>query len=194
MQILEAISIASDLMRSFNIQHRDTYDPAYNWDDFWFNNGYGKERQIQVCWSQTATKALVKTKLYDEVQGKSSVAYDRYLVLIPIRYLNMDRFDVLIHECVHFLQVNTRQDDNSYIDYLDDNSNYEEYIKQRCELEAHIVQVDFICKKNVVYANSKLSVLEFNEVVAKLDDLRKKWNDQEAFSILVLCVNRGLIG
>ena len=110
---------------------------------------------------------------------------------MPERYRRLGRYDVVIHETVHFLQWNTNEDDEAYIDYT--GNNYIEYLSQRCELEAHIVQVAYILENMQDYFFQKVPEELQKYFQQKIQSLMKNMNYADAIEILMKSKSIGLL-
>lgn len=130
------------LMNEFHVRIRDTYDLPSNADDFYSNGSrYDGPRLFKIDWVDTVGYPEMKSNRVYQIPGFQSAAYDAFMIVMPSRYKSIGRDDPIIHECVHFLQHNTVEEDSKYIRFT--GQNYVEYLVQRVELEAHLVQVAY---------------------------------------------------
>lgn len=145
-------------MSELRIPVRDTYSEATNLDDFYSNgNQYNGPRLLRIDWVETSGYPEMAGKVYN-VPHRKSCAYDAYSIRMPNRYKDSGRDDPIIHELTHFLQHNTIAEDSRYIAY--DGTNYEAYLLQRVELEAHAVQLLYIQRSNPTRFSKHLSLQE----------------------------------
>jgi hypothetical protein len=146
------------LMRTANIPVRDTWKgwSGENFDDASYNNGHsGGPRLFNVVFLPRSFSPQIHFELMYSVPGHLSFAYDKFNILIPDYY--QERRDIIAHECVHFLQHNTLELQQQYIVNIDGDYNYAQYVEQRCELEAHFVQLLYL----------SLSGIEINDPVIR---------------------------
>lgn len=177
-------------MAELRIPVRDTYSEELNLDDQLSNGRPGGPRLLRIDWIETGGYPHTKSKIY-EVQSRKSVAYDAYTIVVPTRYRGSARDDAIVHEVVHFLQHNTREEDGGYVHFVGDN--YLAYLAQRVELEAHSVQVLDILRSSPSYVTTRLS--EEESVVLK-EALEKVVQGQPLTGILpalLMCKDRRLI-
>ena len=189
---LDYLLLTSRFMAEFHIPTRDTYHPGFNVDDFYTNgNRYDGPRQFKIDWIETLGFAETSfNKIYD-VQGFNSSAYDSATILMPKRFQDTGRHDPIIHECVHFLQHNTITEDKRYIKFT--GTNFNEYFSQRVELEAHLIQVAYICRECTERASELLSISEQTVVNAALNKVLGGSNIASAVPALFICKERSLI-
>jgi hypothetical protein len=127
MNVEQLIELTSSLMTRARIPLRDTYTVG---DAFEFE------------WSDTAVQASGTSSNVRTVPGCQSVAYGSYRVVVPRRYLKLKRLDPAVHECVHFLQHQTYEEEKAYFSAQPtDRVRYLQYLSQRVEVEAHFVQL-----------------------------------------------------
>ena len=180
------------LMSKFGICARDTYRSDANWDDFYSNGDcYNGPRLFKIEWADTIKYAKVEANKKYSVPNFNSVAYDAYRLVMPERYRSNGRDDPIIHECVHFLQHNTMEEDNNYINF--DGHNYIQYVSQRVELEAHIVQVAYIFEDCRHYRDSILDTIVRTRVQKMLDKYENTPDESCALSLILECKGRNLI-
>lgn len=139
------------LMHSAGIPIRDSWQgwDGENFDDASYNDGKsGGKRLFSIEFHDAVfTPQIHFEHIYTLPEGFTSCAYDKFRILLPFHY--KDRIDIIVHECVHFLQHNTHELQNSYIINIDKDYNYPQYIEQRCELEAHFVQLMYQAKYGI---------------------------------------------
>lgn len=181
-----------ELMSAFSIPVRDTFRADSNLDDFYSSgNCYGGPRLFDVEWAVTDGFPQVKANRKYEINGFQSVAYDNYKIVMPERYKTNGRDDPIIHECVHFLQCNTTNEDNNYIQFTGDN--YLQYASQRVELEAHIVQIAYIIREKTAYCDAVMDKTKQLQVIDMLSRCQPTINTRSAIQAVVTCKNGGLI-
>jgi hypothetical protein len=179
-------------MLQFDFKLRDTFLPQRNIDDFYANgNKYDGPRQFGIDWIETDGYPQVNANKSYSINDFECVAYDRYRIEMPERYRRLGRYDVVIHETVHFLQWNTNEDDEAYIDYT--GNNYIEYLSQRCELEAHIVQVAYILENMQDYFFQKVPEELQKYFQQTIRSLMKNMNHADAIEILMKSKSIGLL-
>ncbi len=137
-----AIEQTEQIMNRLGIPFRDTWNGwgNHNLDDYYTNGGYGGPVQFCIELDANVKYCQVAANKRYSVPDYKHLAYDGYRIQVPSRM--QDRADVIIHETAHFLQVITSEEESNYVDY--DGSNYEQYISQRTELEAHVVQLCYM--------------------------------------------------
>lgn len=181
-----------ELMSALSIPVRDTFRPDSNLDDFYSNgNCYGGPRLFDVEWAVTDGFPQVKANKKYEIRGFQSVAYDNYKIVMPERYKNNGRDDPIIHECVHFLQCNTTNEDNNYIQFS--GNNYIQYVSQRVELEAHIVQIAFMIREKAAYCDAVMDKTTQLQVTDMLNAYAATINPRSAIQAIITCKNAGMI-
>ena len=181
-----------ELMSEFGIPVRDTFLADRNLDDFYSNgNRFDGQRLFDVEWAVTDGFPQAKPKKKYEIDGFQSVAYDSYKIVMPVRYKANGRDDPIIHECVHFLQCNTMNEDNNYIQFTGDN--YNQYISQRVELEAHLVQIAYIIQEKVTYCDTVMDKETQLQVIGMLSECQPAMNRRSAIRAIIACKNCGLI-
>lgn len=104
---------------------------------------------------------------------------------MPDKYRKMQRADPVIHECVHFLQHQTTEEERGYINCKADRSNYREYISQRCEMEAHIVQLAYRQQAKAVHPSNAKEINVF------LHDYHRAQNEELAIERLLFFHAKG---
>ncbi len=145
-------------MEYFGFETRDTFSLERNFDDYYANNNsFNGPRHFAVVWIQNGYPGVSAERWYP-INGFDSVAYNEYKIEMPERYRTLAREDVIYHETTHFLQKNTIECERNYIRF--DGTNYEEYISQRCEYEAHLVQIKYIVDEMSGYLSTKASEAE----------------------------------
>jgi hypothetical protein len=180
------------LMKDFHIRIRDTYIVSSNLDDFYINGDrLDGPRHVKIEWVETDGFSEVKAKKIYGLQGYSSAAYDTYRIVVPNRYQRIGRDDPIIHECVHFLQHTTVDEEQRYVKFT--GQNHAEYLGQRVELEAHIIQLAYIFAERSEYRDRILTTEDKVIVNEILHRLRAGDNVSISVDTLLLCRERGLI-
>jgi len=135
----QSIQIAEMLMRNNGIDIRDTWTGwnGINLDDYYINGNYGGLRRFKIIYAENVEHCQVNAERAYSIPNYLHSAYDGYTIQIPYRLKN--RSDVIVHETVHFLQAITKEEELGYLNF--NGSNYTEYVSQRTEMEAHIVQL-----------------------------------------------------
>jgi len=181
------------LMAELQIPIRDTYSKDDNLDDFYSNGGrYGGPRLVKVSYEDSDGISEMKANRIYHVPPLRSAAYDAFSIVVPNRFRADGRDDPIVHELVHFLQHNTVEEDSRYIKF--NGTNYDQYLCQRTEMEAHSVQVLDILRTNPQYCARSLSEEDANALQAALDQLSRGGSLNSFFPMLQLCKARGLIG
>ncbi len=179
-------------MNAFGFQLRDTFHLTHNYDDFYTNsNSYNGKRLFDVIWIETDGYPSVNANKRYNVPALECVAYDSYKIEMPNRYKMLSREDVVIHETVHFLQWNTSELDDNYIQY--NGSNYREYISQRSEIEAHLVQVSYILESMQQYLFEKVKSDLRVYFFATINELKANMDHGKAIDMLLKAKEVGLI-
>ncbi|MEN9610152.1 MAG: hypothetical protein RLZZ628_966 [Bacteroidota bacterium] len=146
-QLIELIEVTECLMLEYGISIRDTWKGFYgcNLDDFYSNgNSYGGKKLIKITVKENGFTDMHANKIY-MIEGFKSAAYDNYEIRVPKRLGALKH--PIIHELVHFLQVNTVEEDKQYISFGGQNTlQYMQYLNQRTEQEAHYIQLLYIEK------------------------------------------------
>lgn len=165
------LEVTVELMAQLRIPVRDTFNCDTNLDDFYTNGEiYGGPRQIQLLWVPTPGFASATANKKYEINGYRSIAYDSYKISVPVMYHLRGRHDPAIHEFVHFLQHQTKAEDDSYFQALpNDQERFRAYLEQRCEVEAHLVQVAYIAKDSSGYMQSVLDPKQEIEIRNSLE-------------------------
>lgn len=144
----EILQTTLELMQESNINIRDTwfgYHNAKNLDDFYLNgNKYHGPKSIRITLKDDGYTDINANKIYC-IPGYKCAAYDNYEIRVPKRLSGL--VHPIIHEAVHFLQENTTDSDKSYIKFT--GNNFNEYLNQRSELEAHFIQLKYIYKNEM---------------------------------------------
>ena len=178
------------LMAELNIRTRDTFRKNQNLDDFYSNgNVYNGHRRFEIKFDDKVPYAIGGAKKAYEIPGLVSIAWDSYIIRVPSRLA--PRIDPIIHECVHFLQHSTLEEERKYP--RSPTTTPLEYIRQRTELEAHLVQILYIIKYDKHRLNKHLSVKQQTEVVDMLKIYKEKQSDGAGFQAYLICNNAGLI-
>ncbi|ENO8810993.1 hypothetical protein ACCE85_003004 [Photobacterium damselae] len=179
-------------MCDFGFQLRDTFHPEHNYDDYYTNNNsYNGKRQFEVIWVETDGYPSISANKRYNVPPLECVAYDSYKIEMPNRYKLSSREDVVIHETVHFLQWNTSELDDNYVQY--DGSNYREYIGQRSEMEAHLVQVSYILESMQQYFFEKVQSDLRAYFLQTISELKESMDHGKALNMLLKAKEVGLI-
>jgi hypothetical protein len=179
-------------MAELRIPARDTYCETQNFDDFYSNgNRYGGPCLLKFEWTETAEFPEMKANKLYHIPSRASVAYDACSIVMPHRYLDSGRDDPIVHELVHFLQHNTVDEDSRYIRF--NGANYNDYLKQRVELEAHSVQVLYILRENPERCSMHLAEQERELVNHALSNLSDGCPLSDILPALLLCKERQLI-
>lgn len=116
------------LMSSYNIRIRDTW-----------NKKSDINKKLSFIFKEVPHTQLV-SKGIKHSSDKKCLDYRLSTIEIPFRLKN--RTDNIIHELVHFLQWNTIEEEEKYIQY--DGKNMTEYISQRIEQEAFFIQLVYL--------------------------------------------------
>lgn len=150
-----ALQITEILMKNNGIGIRDTWTGwnGTNLDDYYKNGCYGGLRHFKISYNENIKYCQVKAKKAYSIPKYRHLAYDEYTIQVPDRM--KDRLDAIIHESVHFLQASTAEDENGYINF--NGNNYKDYISQRTETEAHIIQLIYMAE--VEHKNIPLSIM-----------------------------------
>jgi hypothetical protein len=140
-QTIELVEITATLMLRAGIPVRDTWKgyQGENVDDEAFNKGKAVNTRLFKIVETTSGGARIGGHNRRELTGFKSIAYDSYKAYIPARLSHLKH--PVIHEIVHFLQHTMTLDDR-YIE--SDGDNYEAYVGQDCEIQAHFVQLLYI--------------------------------------------------
>lgn len=179
-------------MNEFRVPVRDTYHPAINFDDFYSNgNRHHGPRHFNIEWTNTAEYPEMKSNKIYHISPYQSAAYDSNTIIMPNRYKSIGRDDPIVHECVHFLQHNTVEEDLRYIKFT--GINYIEYLTQRVELEAHLVQLVYIFRENAIHRDAQLSSSEQELVNEALNEIKGGGDIEITKKALLLCKERALI-
>lgn len=188
----EYVRTTLDLMREYGVRIRDTFSYRTNADDFYSNgNQYDGPRLFRIVWKETGHFPISTSNKMYPIPNYQSCAYDAFSIIMPNRYKEIGRDDPIVHECVHFLQHNTPEEDMQYIDF--NGENYAEYLEQRVELEAHLIQIAYIARENRAHFCAKLSTAEQAVAQTALLNIRAGASIQSEMGLLILCKHRGLI-
>lgn len=193
-------------MNGLGIPVRDTYIPTFNLDDFHSNGDtWNGPRLLRIDWNADAEGATAGArKKYTvpefQIRGASvqtrSVAYDAYWISVPQRFKDIGRDDPIIHECVHFLQHNTHEEDATYVmaPFKDPTGiQYLRYIAQRVEAEAHMVQIAYILAVQKDRVSASLTGSQLAELQREFDKFVHSRLPVYAVNPIVRCKNAGLI-
>lgn len=180
------------LMAELRIPARDTFHETHNLDDYYSNgNRYDGPRLLKIQWVDTMGFPEMRANKIYHAPPRASAAYDAYSILMPHRYRDSGRDDPIIHELVHFLQHNTVDEDSRYIRF--DGSNYNAYLEQRVELEAHSVQALYILREDPTRCSTYLTEQEIEFVRHALSELSDGCPLPGVLPALLLCKERQLI-
>jgi len=149
-EINEFVEQAERLMRYAGIPFRDTWLglSVENMDDAIQNGGKSGGPRLLAIMSKPSGKAEATNKGTYSNDNFDCLAYDSFKILIPERLTR--RKDVIIHELVHFLQFSPKLQTEPYLAYDEAADNYEEYVSQRSETEAHLVQLLYLMENTGV--------------------------------------------
>lgn len=187
------LKVTHGLMTELGIRVRDTFSFRANFDDHNSNGKYDGPRLLKIEWTTDVDRATVSAKKY-EISGQASLAYDGYKIRVPPRFQAAGRDDPVIHECVHFLQHNTKAEDDAYFLPVDSSPlAYARYLAQRVELEAHLVQVAYIAKSCESYMAGRLAPDDVAEVRRLLAACGTGVPRGPTLELLTYCKNKGLI-
>jgi hypothetical protein len=149
-EINEFVEQAERLMRYAGIPFRDTWLglSGENMDDAIQNGGKsGGPRLLAVIAKPSGKAEAINQGTYSN-DSFDCLAYDSFKILIPERLSG--RKDVIMHELVHFLQFSPKVQAEPYIGYNEATDNYEAYVSQRSETEAHFIQLHYLMEKTGV--------------------------------------------
>jgi hypothetical protein len=180
---------AEALMREFHIELRDTYSPDWNFDDAITNGRLNGPRLVRIDWVDSPDTAQTASKIYP-LESKKSAAYDSARITIPNKFKNQLRTDPIVHECVHFLQHNTLELDALYVRNTPDN--YPVYVAQRPELEAHVVQLQYMLTEPA-WRNAMLSPDEQLSIQKTLNGIKAGAELNTALEWIRFCHTRGFL-
>lgn len=186
------INKALKQMKALGFEVRDTYIPHNNQDDFYINgNTYGGISHFRIEWIDTNGCPGIRANKQYSIPNYESVAYDDYRIEMPLRYKELDREDAIIHETTHFIQKNTKDDESNYIQF--NNSNYPQYIGQRTEYEAHLVQISHIIENQLDYYNSKIPENMRDEFESNIECLQNQPDTSIGIRLILKAKNLKLI-
>ncbi|MBP1838888.1 hypothetical protein [Formosa algae] len=175
------------LMTEFSIPTRDTWIGlnGKNWDDYYANgNSYQSKRHYNIIIKEDGYADTKYERGYSIPNFECS-AYNICTIRIPKRLEAV--MHPIIHETVHFLQVNRPELDSQYIDY--NGSNLYEYISQRPELEAHFVQLKYIERFELERLNHNKEVKEnFRKAIKQVSEF-----NENAIQIIMYSKELGII-
>lgn len=173
-------------MQQLGIPVRDTWDEDFNWDDWYSNGGIDDgPRHFDIEWGaagEHAHSAPGKKYMVPEHEG---LAWDSYRIKIPRRYVEAGRDDPIIHECVHFLQQISFSEYRAYVRY--NGRNMLDYLTQRIEVEAHLVQLAYIVNECPKYLEQCLDSRNRNRVF----DLMAAYQDNPDIDLAILLIMEG---
>lgn len=180
------------IMTNLDFRVRDTFSMQHNLDDFYANGKkYDGPRRFQIQWIDTNGFCQCGANLCYKIPGLSSISYDGYRIRVASRYKSQGRDDPIVHECVHFLQHITYQEETNYVEFA--GTNYEEYVCQRSEFEAHIVQIAYIFDAEPNWLEKKLTQPQRLTLTTMLDHYRKTHTPDTGITIIMICKNAELI-
>ena len=188
------LKLTAQLMTEYRIVVRDTFtfDAGSNLDDFYVNGKkFGGPRHFRIDWVETKGFAETKSKSIYDIPGRQSAAYDATTILAPLRFKESGREDPIVHECVHFLQHNTQEEDRRYVRY--DGTNYPAYLMQRVELEAHLIQLAYLMRENTEHWNAHSDENLRSSVPEVLNKVRQGEPLGCAIPTLLYCNHKGLL-
>lgn len=176
MNVTDYLKLTKELMDEFRIPVRDTFSfEAAATDD---------RGRMTIEWVETQGPTEMKSKAYP-VPGRKSMAYESACILVPTRFKGRGRDDIVVHECVHFLQHNTREEDREYIQF--DGRNYPQYLAQRVEVEAHLIQLVHLARHDSEHWKVRMDESRKSAVFDVLDKIRQGDQPVSALPILVMC-------
>lgn len=169
------------------IQIRDTIFPYYvkmnrhvNVDNFYKNGrkyNYDDPFKSDVVYDENLMFGGISGakgyKAY-QVANCKSIAFDLSPIVLHPRYFGNNGSHVIAHELVHKLQHVTMQEENQYINF--NGKNWNEYISQRTELEAHYVQCIYIIRSDNQWFQNFVSIHFPNDptkIIKKIEELSK---------------------
>jgi hypothetical protein len=180
-------------MAAMGVPVRDTYDPAFNLDDFHSNGGYGGPRLLRIVWDDKVPfSSGGHCKKYG-IPNFAAVAYDAYVIKIAERLRDDKREDVIIHECVHFLQHSTHDDEQAYVQFDPLKKNYAQYLQQRSELEAHLTQVHYIFAECPAHLDGRVTCEVEGQARSLLQKYQTTKNPAVGLQLVLLCNSHGVV-
>lgn len=180
------------LMCGLGISVRDTFDPLHNFDDYYSNGRRSNgPRLFRITWDAAVPYPQARFRRKYWIPGHAAVAYDAFVIKLPECYRTNERDDPLIHECVHFLQHNTLADLYEYIEF--NGANYTEYIAQRIEFEAHLVQAAYILDVYLDYVNANVEPSVHEHLHDLLGRYRAAPDAAVGWELVLGCKSCGLI-
>ncbi|WP_179019402.1 hypothetical protein [Winogradskyella forsetii] len=161
---IKLLNLTENLMTESKIEIRDTWKgwEDFNYDDFYSNgNAHKNPKLFDIIIKENGHSETSANKSYS-IPNFKSLAYDNFKISIPKRLTNLEH--PIIHEIIHFLQHSTAESEKNYIAY--NGTNYEVYVNQRTELEAHFVQLLYIEKFELNKLNLEKDIE--NEFISKV--------------------------
>ncbi|WP_426414752.1 hypothetical protein [Aestuariirhabdus sp. LZHN29] len=190
----EYLDIVMNYMSQYGFCVRDTYIESGNLDDYYKNgNQFNGVRWVGFDWIGNDDNTHVDANCSYELDGYESKAYDNYRIKVPLRFEESGRCDPIIHECVHFLQRNTAEDESSYVRCNEDRSNYVDYVSQSQEYQAFIVQIAYIVDYQSEYISSLMDQDDLNEVNRLLNSIKNNGDAEDGVALILLCSNAGVV-
>ncbi len=164
------IQLTENLMKKANILFRDTWKGCNgeNLDDLHVNNCLDGPRHFEIKLMNDLDPARAVYESQYKLPDYDCQSYNSYKILIPSYLAN--RANVLVHELVHFLQQAFEKD--IYLNSKD--NDYLDYISQKCEVEAHFVQLLFI-REHELHLVEEVLRPEFISMVdeAMIDEIKR---------------------
>lgn len=180
------LNITLNYMKAFKFKIRDTFISNGNLDDFYSNGKqFNGQALFGIDWIETDDCPHVNAKQRYSVSNYESVAYDNYRIQMPDRYKNNGRNDPVIHECVHFLQKNTVEDEENYIRF--NGCNYRDYISQRQEYQAHTIQIAYIHDCQHEYLANKIKHDEIEFISGNLQSIKESKDYLTGVNLIIFC-------
>jgi hypothetical protein len=125
-----------------------------------------------------------------------SVAYDAYWIRVSPKFQSIGRDDPIIHECVHFLQPNTHEEDAAYIQFDPTGpmpQAYLAYATQRAELGPHLVQIAYILENETHHASECLTAEKQRDVEHSIGKFVETRNTIHAIEAILRCKEAKLV-
>jgi len=132
------------MMHELNVPVRDTWKgySGENLDDGMTNGIWYGPRLLNIQIVADGTPAAQAGWVY-EVDGHQSRAHDKFTIHIAKK--DLENKHVFVHELVHFLQRTNEELGETYVPLKSHTyEDYEKYVDQRSEREAHFVQLHYI--------------------------------------------------
>jgi hypothetical protein len=194
------VEIARELMLEYKVGIRDTYCTSHNYDDLYINSAENGPRRFRITFTNSVSSPRSNPNCTYEIAGFKSIAYDDFKIEVPLAYRNSGRTDPVIHECVHFLQEQTRAEESSYVPFVSAPGEtiesripeFTRYLCQRVEREAHFVQLIYIFRTN----QAQLSILDGQQVSSyrnTIAELKASPDMKRTETFVIDCKRRELI-